>query len=431
MGKAVIMSSSQFRVIEHVIPCQSVREYHHAVRTDSPPLQLAVKEYVPLDDSEPASDGVTIIAGHANGIPKECYEPIWNELVALKGVKIKGIWFADCVNQGASGVVNEDVLGDDPNWFDHSRDLLHMVNHFRDQIKPPIVGIAHSFSCATFVHLSVMHPRLFHSLIFLEPMVQVESPSKAGGRSPALWASSRPDLWPSREAATTFIRSNPFWRNWDPRAVNQYLQYGLRPTPTALYPNASSDAVTLATTKAQEAWTYLRFNATPQAGNDDPTERLLGPDLATTPNGLTTNNPEYVAVCPWCSIAFEFLQYVRPSVLFVFGEKSHINVPERRKDKLERTGTGLGGSGGVVAGRVKAEVLPGTSHLAPLEKIHDTAWLLSGWLEEQMKAYRAEKEFFGQYTSGKSDRDAMGLSAKWMEYIKQPVDTKRARKAHL
>ena len=262
-------------------------------------------------------------------------------------------------------------------------------------------------------------------------MIQVESPSKRGGRSPALWASARPDLWPSREAATTFIQSNPFWRSWDPRALNQYLQYGLRSTPTALYPSASSDAVTLTTTKAQEAWTYLRFNATPRASKDDPQERLLGPDLATTAKELTTNNPDYVAVCPWCCIAFEFLPYVRPSVLYVFGEKSHINIPERRKDKLERTGTGLGGSGGAVTGRVRAEVLPGSSHLAPLEKVHDTAGLLSAWLEEQLATYRAEKEFFDRYNSGKSDRDAMGLSARWMEYITQPVDTKRARKAHL
>ncbi|PYI11920.1 hypothetical protein BO78DRAFT_457194 [Aspergillus sclerotiicarbonarius CBS 121057] len=432
MEKAVIMSPSKFRVIEHTVPCQSIREYHHAVKADSPALQLAVKQYIPLDNPDPGPEDITIIAGHANGIPKECYEPIWDELVALTNVTIKAIWFADCANQGASGVLNEQILGDDPNWFDHSRDLLHMVNHFRDQIQPPIVGIAHSFSCSAFVHLSIMHPRLFHSLIFLEPMIQVESPSKPGGRSPALWTSSRPDLWPSKKAATKYIQSNPFWRNWDSRAVTQYVQYGLRPTPTALYPSASSNGVTLTTTKAQEVWTYLRFNATPRSSDDDPQERLLGPDLATNAKELDNNNPDYVAVCPWGCIAFEFLPYVRPSVLFVFGEKSHINIPRRRNDKLERTGTGLGGSGGVVAGRVREEVLRGASHLAPLEKVYDTACVVSGWLEEQVATYRAEKEFFEhQYDSGKSERDGMRLSTKWMEYMKKPVDTKRPRKARL
>ncbi|RAK94893.1 alpha/beta-hydrolase [Aspergillus ibericus CBS 121593] len=428
------MSLSQFRIIEHTVPCESIREYHHAVKTDSPPLQLAIKQYIPLSNPNPGPDDITIIAGHANGIPKECYEPIWDELVALTNVKIKSIWFADCAHQGASGVLNEQILGDDPNWFDHSRDLLHMVNHFRDEIKTPIVGIAHSFSCAAFVHLSIMHPRLFHSLIFLEPMIQLESPSKPGGRSPALWASSRPDFWPSMEAATTYIQRNPFWRTWDPRARNKYIQHGLRPTPTALYPNTDSAGVTLTTTKAQEAWTYLRFNASPRGSATDPTERLLGPDLATTTNAteLHNNNPEYVSVCPWCCLAFEFLPYVRPSVLFIFGEKSHINIPDRRRDKLERTGTGLGGSGGAGAGRVKEAVISGASHLAPLEKVDDTARVLARWVEEQVGGYKMEKEFFErEYQSGKSERDGMELSGLWMEYVKRPVDTKRPGKARL
>ncbi|PYH82545.1 hypothetical protein BO82DRAFT_413837 [Aspergillus uvarum CBS 121591] len=97
-----------------------------------------------------------------------------------------------------------------------------MVSHFSDQIKPPIVGVAHSFRCSQFVRLSIMHPRLFSSLISLEPMIQVEGPSILGGRSPALWASTRPDLWSSSHEGEEYIRSNPFWRRWDSRAVDKY-----------------------------------------------------------------------------------------------------------------------------------------------------------------------------------------------------------------
>ncbi|KAL5045010.1 hypothetical protein BDW71DRAFT_215422 [Aspergillus fruticulosus] len=426
------MASSSFQVIEHTIPCQSIREYHGAVREDSPPLQLAVKQYIPLADGTPGRDGVTIIAGHANGIPKECYEPLWEDLLSATSVKISSIWFADCAHQGASGVLNEHVLGDDPNWFDHSRDLLLMVNHFRDLIRPPIVGIAHSFSCAQFVHLSIMHPRLFHTLVFVEPMIQVESPSKAGGPSPALWTSTRPDLWPSRQDAETYIRGNPFWRRWDARSVDQYVRFGLRPVPTALYPTCTSEtrAVTLTTQKAQEAWTYLRLNA-----NTDGTaeaERLLAADLARVANDGDNNNPDYITVCPWSCIAFEYLPYLRPSVLYVFGERSHINVSPRRRDKMERTGTGLGGSGGVAAGRVRAEVLTGGSHMAPLEKVHETAHVLSTWLEAQIQLYQREREFWHhKYDSGKSERNGMALSPLWMECVKKPVDTKRVGKSSL
>lgn len=29
-------------------------------------------------------------------------------------------------------------------WYDHSRDLIHMINHFRDLMPQPIMGVGHS-----------------------------------------------------------------------------------------------------------------------------------------------------------------------------------------------------------------------------------------------------------------------------------------------
>jgi hypothetical protein len=34
------------------------------------------------------------------------------------------------------------------NWFDHSRDLLYMVNYFRERMIRPIFGIGHSTGTA-------------------------------------------------------------------------------------------------------------------------------------------------------------------------------------------------------------------------------------------------------------------------------------------
>lgn len=52
------------------------------------------------------------------------------------------------------------------NWYDHSRDLLHMVNHFRDEIPRPIVGIAHSMGCAqmSVTHLLITPHHIFFIL---------------------------------------------------------------------------------------------------------------------------------------------------------------------------------------------------------------------------------------------------------------------------
>lgn len=38
-------------------------------------------------------------------------------------------------------------------WFDHPRDLLHLINLKRDEMPRPIVGIGHSFGAA---HLFVL-----------------------------------------------------------------------------------------------------------------------------------------------------------------------------------------------------------------------------------------------------------------------------------
>ncbi|RAH72603.1 uncharacterized protein BO66DRAFT_436269 [Aspergillus aculeatinus CBS 121060] len=300
--------NSQFRIIEHTIPCSSIREYHHAAKTDKP-LQLAIKQYTPLNNTSPSQDGISIIAGHANGIPRECYEPLWDEMMISFEGKIKAIWFADCSNQGASGVLNEDNLGDDRETHLHMHYSLNDGKGFADH-----------------GHYS-------------------ELCSSVNNASSALYPLNAPR----------------------------------RP----LLP----DAVTLTTTKAQEAWKYLRLNATPQKDGDNKsgfltrTERFLGPDLAISAKEGDNNNRSYVTVCPWSCIAFELLPYVRPPVFLIFGEKSHINTPARRQDKLDRVGTGLGGGG-----QVRAEVLFGTSHMAPLEKMHDTACLMSGWLDSQLKA---------------------------------------------
>lgn len=70
-----ILSHSQmsfpFRIVEHVVPGQYIREYPRATSTSQEEtLHLAVKQYIPLDNPNPKPGDVTIIAAHANGFPK-------------------------------------------------------------------------------------------------------------------------------------------------------------------------------------------------------------------------------------------------------------------------------------------------------------------------------------------------------------------------
>lgn len=65
------MAYDTFRVIEHHIPCQHVREYPHAIDGDEETeLLLAVKQYVPLTNTNPKDGDITIIGAHAIGFGK-------------------------------------------------------------------------------------------------------------------------------------------------------------------------------------------------------------------------------------------------------------------------------------------------------------------------------------------------------------------------
>jgi hypothetical protein len=139
---------SSFDIVEHTIPCQHIREYPRATAdAQEAVLHLAVKQYIPKDNRDPQPGDVTIIGAHANGFPKELYEPLWDDIHARSkkhGFRIRSIWIADVAQQGQSSVLNERLLGNDPGWNDHPRDLLLMINLKRHLMPRPIIGIGHS-----------------------------------------------------------------------------------------------------------------------------------------------------------------------------------------------------------------------------------------------------------------------------------------------
>ncbi|RAH75552.1 putative toxin biosynthesis protein [Aspergillus aculeatinus CBS 121060] len=425
------METSPFHIIEHSIPGQHIRDHHHAIKgRQETALRLAIKQYIPVDRPGPIPEhAVTIIGAHGTGFPKEIYEPLWEDLYAqLKqhSIPLRAIWVADVSNQGASGVLNEDIQGDQTNWFDHSRDLLYMVNHFREEMTRPMIGVAHSMGCAQLVQLSIMHPRLLSTLILIEPVI-LDFASRTAGRSPnpnpSRSAALRKDLWPSRAAAESALRKS-LLRRWDPRAASRYLHFGLRELPTRLYPatttpstpgdnsNNSSNAtenaqtppptptkaVTLTTTKHHEAWSYSVPNLEPAAANLDP---LLLPDWDSEfERPFRVSRPE-------CQISMRNLPFVRPSVLWVFGGRSYLSPPAEQDKKLRLTGSGKGGSGGFREGKVEKAVLGSGSHMLVVEEVGWCAERMARWLGGWFARYEAEERFWGGYRSKKSEGGEM------------------------
>ena len=219
--------------------------------------------------------------------------------------------------------------------------------------------------------------------------------------------------------------------------LEKYVAYGLRETPTAIYPETASGdhekskqvasgGVTLTTTKHQEAWSFARSNfATQVTDPNDRVERLISPDV--DPNHEET----YVFHRAEAVLALKGLPHVRPSILWIFGAHSNVNTPPLQDEKMELSGTGVGGSGGVRAGRVKKEVIDETGHLAPFERVEECARKSARWLDEQVDDFNAEQRFYRAYNSGKSEREMLVISKDWLEAVRQKPDLRRPVKGNL
>jgi pimeloyl-ACP methyl ester carboxylesterase len=387
---------SPFHIIEHVVPCQHIRDYPHAVLDDQETvLNLHVKQYIPVDNPDPQPGDVTIIGAHANGFPKELYEPLWEDLLAQAkrhNFRIRSIWIADVAHQGASSVLNEHNLGNDPGWNDHPRDLLHLINTKRSQMPRPIFGIGHSMGGHNLASVALMHPRLFSSLILIDPVIQTHAtPKITNPNQPniARLSTYRRDLWPSRKfAADSFLKS-PFYKRWNPRVLDRWIKYGLRSLPTAIHPldpyAPAHDAVTLTTPKHQEVFTFLRPNYESYGENGKPINRKTHADV----------NPTQPVLSPFYRgegiAAYLRLPELRPSVLYIFGGDSDVGLPEACAAKLRYTGIGVGGSGGAPEGRVSSVTYEKIGHLIAMEAVERTAGDSAKWIGKEMERWREDE----------------------------------------
>ena len=417
------MSASLFRVQEHVIPTQYIREYPAATAKDQEDeLQLCVKQYTPLRRVASTRQPITIIGAHANAFPKELYEPLWDDLLMMleaSGLVINNIFIADVAHQGQSGILNEDRLGNDPSWLDHSRDMLYMTNYFRKDIKRPVVGIGHSMGGCELVALSLMHPRLLSALVLIDPVILRGRGITPPGQNLDVAQSStfRRDLWPSREAATSTFKKSPFFQAWDPRVLDLWLEHGLRDLPTKLFPDGlregrQDNPVTLSTTKHQEVWTFLRPNFDGEDQDGLPIyNRTTHTDVDREAGGT------YPFYRPEPMYVFSNLPHIRPPVLYIFGETSNLSPPEAQKPKLELTGAGLGGSGGAAEGRVKSVEFKGIGHLIPMQVPSRTAKVINDWLVPELKRWLREEEDFEKSRRQQVSQANLKVSKAWIEKI--------------
>ncbi|KAB8218153.1 hypothetical protein BDV33DRAFT_232339 [Aspergillus novoparasiticus] len=393
------MSSNNFRITEHIVPGCHIREYAGSTAgRQEDVLRLHVKQYTPRERPEPlTSEAVTIIAAHG-----ELYEPL--------------IWVAEAVNMGMSAILNEDKLSTDFSWMDHPRDLFLMINHFRDEIPRPLVGLGHSFGRNTITNLAFLHPRIFTTLILLDPVIQLNPPPMGFGSDPPSainFTLYRQDVWPNRQAATEAYKK--MFPKMDPRCVDRMTKFGFRGLPTALYPESlegsdpANPLVTLTTSKYQDMIAQIRenFSALTPDGRIQ-IHRSTHADMDPIAAFIPMYRPEPRAT-------FFRLPTLRPSVIWALGEKCYLRLDEIR-------------SGGDSQGNVKEVVIPKGSHLFPFEKVAEAAEVSSAWLGQEVQSFVIAEREWAEKRQSMNKRDDLVLGEEWFKNSKPLGAFRSARK---
>lgn len=256
------------------------------------------------------------------------------------------------------------------------------------------------------VQLSLLHPSLLQALILVDPVIQTENPSKSFAKP----STYRRDIWPSREAARAKFLSSQFYQGWDPRVFEKWLQYGLRDLPTEIYPDGGG-GVTLTTPKAQEVFSYLRPKYYGTSGIAPERDWAEYGDMH--PDDV---EEEYSFYRPEPAQIFRKLPELKPPVLYIFGKHSPLATPELRKKKLESTGIGVGGSGGMAEGKVKEAVLD-CGHLVPMEMVQQCADEAASFATSVVNQWEDMTQAWQQRWLQKPRQERIGIDDEWRRMI--------------
>ncbi|KAE9378214.1 hypothetical protein N431DRAFT_554474, partial [Stipitochalara longipes BDJ] len=365
------MSTSKFKVKDHTIPCQHIREEFITSSTSDPKWHMQVKQYTPLCNPSPKEGDITIIASHVNGFPRELYEPFWDDLLATlstqpKPINIRNIWiitpahFYSSLNPSHHDSTLE---------TDTARDILYLTNHFSAQMLHPILGIGHSIGASQLTSVSLIHPSLFTGLVLIEPIIADEREVKGIGRDElALLALKRKRVWGSREEAEKYFERA--WRGWDARVREKWKECALVDI------GGGNGKVELAWGRAQELAVYMDMSEMRMFAATD--EKVEGKGKG---SAVWTQYPAKV---------WEGLRDLVVPVAFVCGEESTSSTVECQKYWKEETGTNRRYWPKDFERSVDLVEMKGAGHLAPLEKPKECAGIVGRWIVGEMVRWWVE-----------------------------------------
>ncbi|KAG4443259.1 hypothetical protein IFR05_001302 [Cadophora sp. M221] len=386
-------SPSPFIIKEHIVPCSHIRgDLTTTSDKEQEKWRMSVKQYVPVGNQEPGEGDITIVGGCGNGYLRELYEPFWEDLyhtLSKSSIRIRSIWVPSISNSGSNTHLNPSLIHDPVSVFDHSRDILHLLNVFRSEIVQPIIGIGHSIGAAQLAMASVYHPTLFAGLALMDPIFVPDAETASVGRL-ARFTVTRKREWGSRREAERWCEGA--WREWDGRVRKRWNEFAVE----AVDAREPDGRVRLCWTREQELSTYVEFGYVFLSVREEEDEDVkIGKAMVGRGEKKMTEkgNGKGVIFVRGPPQIWSFLPMMSTRMLVLCGEKPGSALPEMKEMWKER----IGGDGfflrrGMEKRRVAVETVKGTGHLLPLERPGVCAERAAEWIGEELVAWR-EREW--------------------------------------
>ncbi|KAL2063241.1 hypothetical protein VTL71DRAFT_5046 [Oculimacula yallundae] len=390
---------SPFTVKEHIVPCFPIREELTTTTSDQEQWRMSVKQYVPIDNPNPAEGDVTILGCHGDGFLRELYEPFWTDLyhaLSESSIRIRSIWVLATSNSGSNTRLNEALINDPVSTLDHTHDILHLISSFPTQILQPIIGIGHSIGASQLAMASVFHPTLFAGLVLMDPIL-VPDAAKGSRKQAKGWA-------------------DVAWKDWDERVRKMWMDFAIEPIDAT----DPEGATRLVWGRGQEMGSYAQlgyvFESVRIAEEED--ARIgVGKGAGGISKTGKGNGKGMVFVTGPMKI-WKFMPMMSTHTLILYGEQPGSALPDMKeiwKDRIGSDGQFLRRG---IQRRVDIESVHGTGHLLPLEKPEVCAVRAAGWIREELEGWSQREGEPSKAWRGLGAQGREKAAEEWLAAIK-------------
>lgn len=215
---------------------------------------------------------------HANGMPSQVYQPLFEQLQEHFTVEYIPVLGFDELGEVSYPIDNH--------WKSLTDQVIDSIQNVVNKHKVPVIGLGHSLGALCTLQAMYRKPKLFMQSVLMDPPLiygrdnllwyaaKLLSAKTVDKMSPAGISKHRRDVWDSREQARQLLRPKTFFKNFDPRTFEGYIQHGLRSLPDGTVTLTIPKDAEVAVFRTNPSWYWLKPNKPPRK----PVTLIIGDD---------------------------------------------------------------------------------------------------------------------------------------------------------